>query len=1191
MSLCLCMIVKNESKIITRLFDSVVNIIDSSCICDTGSTDDTVNIIKTYFEEKKITGKVFEEPFRDFSYNRNIALNACSELANLADFILLMDADMVLNISESFNKSSILGLEYEEFRILQGNGENFHSNTRIIKNNGTFKYIGVTHEYIFGEHMGSKLVNIGKDILYITDIGDGGSKAEKFSRDIFLLKEALKEDENNSRYYFYLGNCYLDTNQNILAIETYKKLLPMDGCRQEKYITCLRIYDAYKREDSEYEGIPYLIQSYQFDNMRVEGIFRLIKYYYNCNQYETAMTYYLLIREYYENKYLTKKLSTSNDTSSNTSSDTTYEKEDIQIQFKLFTIQQDYKFYLPYYMICVTSKIILSNFNEANFNEAAIKMTKYFEIGIRMYEIIFELRFIPSNEECINDLFIQLEKYIDKIPEERMKNFINKYKGYFYLVNKNYDILNLYFCESGKLESKKLESGRLESKKLETELEDNLAIDKIKLENDNVKIILNLMIKNESSIIERCINAVSEHVDGFSILDTGSTDNTIDVCTQVLKSTGKPFLISVEPFKNFGYNRTKSFECSVNFCNQFGWNKDKTYAMLIDADMVIKPSDEFKTFKNTMTANGYQAIQKNGNITYYNTRFLKISYDWKCLGATHEYWSGNSVDKMDSSIFYIDDINDGGCKSDKAERDIRLLNEDINENKNVDRSHFYLAQTYKGIGNFSLAIEHYEKRIQLGGWYEEIWYSYYQIGKCYLDLKDYNNMELWLNKAYDNNNHRSEPLYVLTKYFRENSQHYKSYHYYLKGVNIPFPKDEILFIEHDIYNGLFEYESTIISYYINKTKKESLHNIVSYINKFPHNLNNVWDSLHYYVEPLIGNTYYGKYTKLNFKSHDEYRASSCSILSFPVNAAANNDTNNDTNMNILNIRYVNYTITETGNYIMHSADGNVKTKNAVYSNFPHLGKSYLPDSIKFISEDMITHSSNIEGLEDVRIFNFKNEIYFTASSKNITNDDNIKMVIGKYDHNCAKITDVRVVESPEQAYCEKNWIYIPNANANAKKNDDMNFIYGWHPLKIGSISVDEISNHSNRCSNLKFNIHTLYNTPNFFNRFRGSTHLVKHGDRYWGVVHFVKYSMPRVYYHCLVVFNEDIQPIQYSLPFCFRQTKIEYCIGFQIINAASDNADADNAADDVIGYFIFSENDSNPGSIEIPLNQFQMINI
>ena len=47
-TLCLNMIVKNESAIITRLFKSVLPIIDSYCICDTGSTDNTIEIIKTF---------------------------------------------------------------------------------------------------------------------------------------------------------------------------------------------------------------------------------------------------------------------------------------------------------------------------------------------------------------------------------------------------------------------------------------------------------------------------------------------------------------------------------------------------------------------------------------------------------------------------------------------------------------------------------------------------------------------------------------------------------------------------------------------------------------------------------------------------------------------------------------------------------------------------------------------------------------------------------------------------------------------------------------------------------------------------------------------------------------------------------------------------------------------------------------
>ena len=65
-TLCLNMIVKNESKVITRLLESVSPIIDTYCICDTGSTDDTKEIITNFFNEKNIPGKIVEEPFKDF---------------------------------------------------------------------------------------------------------------------------------------------------------------------------------------------------------------------------------------------------------------------------------------------------------------------------------------------------------------------------------------------------------------------------------------------------------------------------------------------------------------------------------------------------------------------------------------------------------------------------------------------------------------------------------------------------------------------------------------------------------------------------------------------------------------------------------------------------------------------------------------------------------------------------------------------------------------------------------------------------------------------------------------------------------------------------------------------------------------------------------------------------------------------
>jgi hypothetical protein len=160
-------------------------------------------------------------------------------------------------------------------------------------------------------------------------------------------------------------------------------------------------------------------------------------------------------------------------------------------------------------------------------------------------------------------------------------------------------------------------------------------------------------------------------------------------------------------------------------------------------------------------------------------------------------------------------------------------------------------------------------------------------------------MEYWMNKAFDINPKRAEPIYFLVNYFRIVSQHHKAYHYYLKGKDIPYPENELLFIEHTVYSGMFQYENTILSCYLCRTRQDGLSDIVSYINKYPFHLDNVWDNLHYYVEGLNG-----KYTKYNFPQFEEYVASSCSIINYKGS-------------NILNIRLVNYSIDERSIPIRH----------------------------------------------------------------------------------------------------------------------------------------------------------------------------------------------------------------------------------------------------------------------------------
>ena len=288
-SLCLNMIVKNESKIIKRLFDSVLPIIDCYCICDTGSTDNTVEYIKEYFKEKNIPGHVYFEEFKNFGYNRSYSLQKC---IGMSDYVLLLDADMELIIKD-FDKSI---LTKDNYYILQGNDNFYYNNVRIIKNNGNYKYVGVTHEYI--DLMKNKeIYRISKEELFINDIGNGGSKDNKYIRDISLLTQGIIDEPNNSRYYFYLANSYNDSGQYENAIKYYEMVVKMDGWIQEKWYSLYKIGICYKKLNNIKNSIYYWMECLEICNNRVENIYEIINYYRQQEKYEIANYYYNIALE------------------------------------------------------------------------------------------------------------------------------------------------------------------------------------------------------------------------------------------------------------------------------------------------------------------------------------------------------------------------------------------------------------------------------------------------------------------------------------------------------------------------------------------------------------------------------------------------------------------------------------------------------------------------------------------------------------------------------------------------------------------------------------------------------------------------------------------------------------------------------------------------------------------------------
>lgn len=358
-TLCLNMIVKNEEKIILRLLNSVLPIIDTYCICDTGSIDNTVEIIETFFKLKNITGIIVREPFQNFEYNRNFALNHCM---GLSDYILLLDADMILKI-KNFTKQTLLN--YDTISILQGSDDFYYSNVRIIKNNGEYKYIGVTHEYISSpENAKSGLLN--KSTLFINDIGDGGCKNNKYERDIQLLLKGIETSPKNERYHFYLANSYFDIGKYEDAILYYKKRIAFGGWKQELWQSNYKIGIIYNNMKRSAEAIYYWLEAYQICPKRIENLYEIIKHYsYSSKQYISKIFYDLAI----------SIISKNNDTDRDTF---------LFLQNDIYRYKLYYEFIVFAYYINIRNVnneliLLLNNCNDSQIIKSAMSNFKFYK--------------------------------------------------------------------------------------------------------------------------------------------------------------------------------------------------------------------------------------------------------------------------------------------------------------------------------------------------------------------------------------------------------------------------------------------------------------------------------------------------------------------------------------------------------------------------------------------------------------------------------------------------------------------------------------------------------------------------------------------------------------------------------------------------------------------------------------------
>lgn len=285
MKICLAMIVKNEAHVIRRCLASVLPIISSWAIVDTGSTDGTQDIIRDFM--KDIPGELIEREWVDFSTNRNQAV----ELAkSKADYIYTADADEELILAPTFSLPDLN--EYDLWHVNIVLGTHRYHRRALWRSSIPAKYVGVLHELLVieGDYSIGSLTDC--HILSMSE-GSRSNDPEKYKKDAAVFEKSLLSEPDNSRYQFYCAQSHRDSGNLERALHWYSIRVTSGGWVQECFFARYQVALLKETLGKPWpEILEDYLQAFELDPLRAETLYRIAIHYQGTGQWALALHFF-----------------------------------------------------------------------------------------------------------------------------------------------------------------------------------------------------------------------------------------------------------------------------------------------------------------------------------------------------------------------------------------------------------------------------------------------------------------------------------------------------------------------------------------------------------------------------------------------------------------------------------------------------------------------------------------------------------------------------------------------------------------------------------------------------------------------------------------------------------------------------------------------------------------------------------
>jgi Glycosyl transferase family 2 len=331
-----------------------------------------------------------------------------------------------------------------------------------------------------------------------------------------------------------------------------------------------------------------------------------------------------------------------------------------------------------------------------------------------------------------------------------------------------------------------------------------------------------MIVRNESKTLPRLAATLRGQIDHWTIVDTGSTDDTVQVARRVFDFA--PGQVIEDIWRGFGPSRNVAFKTA---------EPHSDWLLTLDADDTFHGAivrDELAA------ADALEAEYRYSNLRYWVPRVVRSRRGWRWWGRAHEYLAApGEINRVRSASFWVEHHADGGSRADKFDREVKLLLEDWAERPDDPRTAFYLARSHDDLGQDGEAVAWYRRRLALPGWDEETFYARLRLGGCLLraGYPEEGCGELW--RSWGERPWRAEPLVLLAEQYRGQALWPLAWqaselafsHTLAQPDGRKETRVDALFVDASVLQWRVAYEASIAAWYVGQNERGR--RLVSYL--------------------------------------------------------------------------------------------------------------------------------------------------------------------------------------------------------------------------------------------------------------------------------------------------------------------------------------------------------------------------